>query len=176
MSYDIKYLPINQLKINPDNPRIIKNAAFKRLVKSLSDMPSLLDARPCICSDRTGELIILGGNMRYLAAKELEYKEVPVIVMSGLTIEQEREIIIKDNGTFGEWVIDELVNSWGDLPLMEWGVNIPDDWYEAKKIDDIKEEYKYEYEIMIKCDDEKQQKELLDQFKKEGFECRPLIF
>ena len=176
MSYNIKYLPINQLKINPDNPRIIKNAAFKRLVKSLSDMPSLFDARPCICSDRTGELIILGGNMRYLAAKELEYKEVPVIVMSGLTIEQEREIIIKDNGTFGEWVIDELVNSWGDLPLMEWGVNIPDDWYETKKIDDIEKEYKNEYEIMIKCNDEKQQKKLLDRFKKEGFECRPLIF
>jgi DNA modification methylase len=123
----IQYLPIGRLRVNPNNPRLIKDAAFKRLVKSLADCPSLFDARPCICSDRTGELIILGGNMRYLAARELNYKEVPVITMRGLTEAQEKEIIIKDNGAFGEWDFDILANLWSDLPLEEWGINIPRD-------------------------------------------------
>ena len=105
MEYKTQYLPINNLIINPNNPRLIKDANFKRLVKSLKDCPSLFDARPCICSDRTGELIIMGGNMRFLAAKELQYKEVPVIIMSGLTEAQEKEIVIKDNGDFGEFML-----------------------------------------------------------------------
>ena len=128
MKQEIIYLPIGKLKPNPDNPRLIRDANFKRLVKSLKDCPQLFDARPCICSDRTGDLIVLGGNMRLMAAKELKYSEVPVIVMSGLTPEQEREIVIKDNGeNFGEWDFDLLAN-WSDEPLKDWGVDLPEDW------------------------------------------------
>ena len=129
MQYKIQYLPIGQLVLNKDNPRLIRDANFKRLVKSLKECPSLFDARPCICSSRTGENVIMGGNMRYLAAKELKYKEVPVIVMYGLTEAQEKEIVIKDNGTeFGEWNMDALSSSWSDLPLADWGVDLPEDW------------------------------------------------
>ena len=120
--FKIEYLPVKKVKLNPGNPRFIKDEAFKRLVKSLKDCPSLFDARPCVCSDRTGELIVLGGNMRYRAAMELGYKEVPVIIMSGLSEDQEREIAIKDNGDFGEWDFDMLANEWGDLPLADWGI------------------------------------------------------
>lgn len=128
MKHEIIYLPIGKLKPNPDNPRLIRDANFKRLVKSLKDCPQLFDARPCICSDRTGDLIVLGGNMRLMAAKELKYSEVPVIVMSGLTPDQEREIVIKDNGeNFGEWDFDLLAN-WSDEPLKDWGVDLPEDW------------------------------------------------
>jgi DNA modification methylase len=128
MKHEIIYLPISKLKPNPDNPRLIRDANFKRLVKSLKDCPQLFDARPCICSDRTGDLIVLGGNMRYLAAKELKYKDVPAIIMSGLTEDQEREIVIKDNGeTFGEWDFNLLAN-WSDEPLTDWGVDLPEDW------------------------------------------------
>ena len=124
----IQKIPIKDVKTNPDNPRTIKGAAFKSLVKSLEDCPSLFDARPCICSNRTGELIVLGGNMRLESARKLKYKDVPVIVMEGLTEEQEREIILKDNGTtWGEWNFDKL-SSWGDLPFSDWGVPIPEDW------------------------------------------------
>lgn len=122
MQYKIEYMPIEKLQVNPENPRFIKDNAFKNLVKSLKDCPKLFDARPCLCSDRTGELKILAGNMRYLAAKELKYKEVPVIVMSGLSEIQEREILLKDNGTtWGEWDMD-LLSGWDDLPLIDWGV------------------------------------------------------
>lgn len=119
-------ISIKKVKPNPANPRIIKDDAFRRLVKSLQDCPDLFNARPLLCSDRTGELIVLGGNMRLRAAKELKYKEVPVIVMSGLTEEQEQEIAIKDNGSFGEWDFDMLANEWSHLPLREWGVEVPE--------------------------------------------------
>jgi DNA modification methylase len=66
--------------------------------------------------------------MRWRSAKELKWKEVPVIIMPGLTEAQEKEIAIKDNGDFGEWDFDVLANSWGDLPLDDWGVNLPEDW------------------------------------------------
>jgi hypothetical protein len=133
--FKIEYLPVKKVKLNPSNPRFIKDEAFKRLVKSLKDCPSLFDARPCVCSDRTGELIVLGGNMRYRAAMELGYKEVPVIIMSGLSEDQEREIAIKDNGDFGEWDFDMLANAWSDLPLADWGIDLPDEWLNTKTED-----------------------------------------
>lgn len=133
--FKIEYLPVKKVKLNPSNPRFIKDEAFKRLVKSLKDCPSLFDARPCVCSDRTGELVVLGGNMRYRAAMELGYKEVPVIIMSGLSEDQEREIAIKDNGDFGEWDFDMLANAWSDLPLADWGIDLPDEWLNTKTED-----------------------------------------
>ena len=119
--YKIENIPIGCVKLNDKNPRFIQDAEFKKLVKSLQDCPQLFDARPLLCSDRTGELIILGGNMRYRAALELQWKTVPVIIMRGLTEAQEKEIIIKDNGAFGEWDLQVLAADWAELPLDEWG-------------------------------------------------------
>jgi len=126
--FKIEFLPIGAVHLNERNPRLIKDAAFKRLVKSLQESPDLFRARPLLCSDRTGRLVILGGNMRYLAAKELNYTEVPVIIMKGLTEDQERAIIIRDNGAFGEWDFSVLASAWSDLPLGDWGVELPKGW------------------------------------------------
>lgn len=123
MSYTIEHVAIGKISLNPSNPRFIKDDAFQRLVKSLQDCPQLLEARPLICSDRTGKLVCLGGNMRYRAAKQLKYKDVPAIIMAGLTEDQEREIAIKDNGSFGDWDYEALANEWSDLPLAEWGID-----------------------------------------------------
>jgi DNA modification methylase len=124
----IDHLPIGKVKVNPDNPRQIGNKEFQSLVKSLKDCPSMFEARPLLVSNRTGENIVLGGNMRLRAAQELKYKEVPVIILPGLTKRQEQEITIKDNGAWGEWDFDALANAWSDLPLKDWGVDIPADW------------------------------------------------
>jgi 3'-phosphoadenosine 5'-phosphosulfate sulfotransferase (PAPS reductase)/FAD synthetase len=166
MEYKTQYLPINNLIINPNNPRLIKDANFKRLVKSLKDCPSLFDARPCICSDRTGELIIMGGNMRLLAAKELQYKEVPVIIMSGLTEAQEKEIVIKDNGDFGEWDMN-LLSSWDNLPLNEWGVNLPEDWLSGNKKEGGKEKAEASpYKNLSPIEIDEKTQELIDKAEK----------
>lgn len=145
-TYKIEYLSINKVKLNPDNPRQIKDAKFKSLVKSLSDCPDLFRARPLLCSDRTGVLIVLGGNMRLRAAIELKYKKVPVIIMSDLNELQEKEIAIKDNGIWGEWDFDAL-SSWDDLPLTEWGVDLPEDWLKKDEPQDAESQIDWAEEL-----------------------------
>jgi hypothetical protein len=73
-------------------------------------------------------MTVLGGNMRLLALKKSGAKECTAKIVTGLTPEQKREFIIKDNAAFGEWDMDLLSSSWGDLPLVEWGVPLPEDW------------------------------------------------
>jgi len=120
-------VPVGKLKLNPSNPRAIKNKEFESLVKSLQDDPEMFQARPILVSDRTGELVVIGGNMRLRAAKKLSMKEVPCIVMAGLTEDQEKRIAIKDNGTWGEWDWEALANAWEGLPLNDWGIQgLPD--------------------------------------------------
>ena len=140
--YKIENIPIGCVKLNDKNPRFIQDAEFTKLVKSLQDCPQLFDARPLLCSDRTGELIILGGNMRYRAAMELGWKTVPVIVMRGLTEAQEKEIIIKDNGAFGEWDLQVLAADWAELPLDNWGVALP-----GNCVDEVGDNFDAEAEV-----------------------------
>lgn len=122
---EIVYFPIGKIKLNPDNPRQIKTRDFNSLVKSLESAPEMFRARPLLVSDRTGELVVIGGNMRLRAAQKLKYGTVPAIVLSGLTEAKEKEIAIKDNGSWGEWDFDALANAWSDLPLSEWGIAVP---------------------------------------------------
>ena len=124
----IEYLSTDQVKLNPDNPRQITKAKMAVLVKSLQDCPTLFDARPLLISTRTGENIIIGGNMRYRAAKQLQYDKVPCVILPELTEAQEKEIAIKDNGSWGEWDYDILANEWSDLPLNDWGIDLPKDF------------------------------------------------
>lgn len=125
---EIVYIKTEDLKLNPGNPRQIGKKEFQKLVKSLQECPQMLKVRPLLVSNRTGENVIIGGNMRYRAAKELDYEEMPCVFIPEPTEEQEREIAIKDNGAFGEWDWDVLANEWHDLPLADWGLDVPKDW------------------------------------------------
>jgi len=125
MQNQTKYTDITTLNKLPNNPRFIKDNQFSTLVKSIKDSPDYFEARPIICSDRTGSLIILAGNQRYEAAKFLKLKEVPVYVMTGLTEVREREIVIRDNVSNGEWDLDILANEWDMGELISWGIDIP---------------------------------------------------
>lgn len=125
MQKQTKYTDLTKLNKLPNNPRLIRDSQFATLVKSIHDNPDYFEARPIICSNRTGELVIIAGNQRYEAAKHLKLKEVPVYVMEGLTEERERELVIRDNISNGEWDMDILANEWWDLPLTEWGIDIP---------------------------------------------------
>jgi len=114
-------LNINQLNPNESNPRIIKEAKFKKLVKSIKDFPEMLELRPIILDENN---VILGGNMRYKACVEAGLKEVPVKIAKGLTEEQKEEFIVKDNVGFGEWDWDILGNEWNHRKLGEWGMDV----------------------------------------------------
>lgn len=118
-----KMMNINAIKSNPDNPRLIKDANFDRLVKSIKDAPWMLDIRPIVVDEN---MTILGGNMRYEACLKAGLKEVPIINASNLSEEQKKEFIIKDNLGYGEWDFEILCNQWDCDLLNDWGLEIPD--------------------------------------------------
>lgn len=122
-------LPVGQLKANPNNPRVIRDDKFQRLVKSIKDFPEMLEARPIVVNP---DNIVLGGNMRLRAIKELKLKEVPVYVASWSEV-QEKEFTIKDNVGFGEWDWDILANEWDEVELKDWGLDVwqPDESFEV---------------------------------------------
>jgi DNA modification methylase len=119
---DMIKLPINQVKANPNNPRIIKDDKFKKLVQSIKEFPEMLELRPIVVNE---DMVVLGGNMRLKACKEAGLDKVPVIKASNLTEEQQKEFIIKDNVGFGEWDWNDLANNWETEKLQEWGLDIP---------------------------------------------------
>ena len=125
---------ISKVKGNPNNPRIIKNDKFKKLVKSIQEFPEMLKLRPIVVDE---EMIVLGGNMRLKASKEAGLKEVWIEIAEGLTEEQKKEFIVKDNVGFGEWEWDMLANEWDSVELAEWGLDV---WQNE---DDVKEEEVY---------------------------------
>ena len=112
-----------ELRLNKDNPRVIKDDKFKKLVKSIQEFPQMLEIRPIVVND---EMVVLGGNMRLKACIEAGLIEVPIIKASSLTPEQQKEFIIKDNVGFGEWEWDVLANEWDVEKLTDWGLDIPD--------------------------------------------------
>lgn len=129
-------LKINELKPNESNPRIIKEAKFKKLVKSIQDFPEMLELRPIILDENN---VILGGNMRYKACVAAGLKEVPVKIAKGLTEEQKEEFIVKDNVGFGEWDWDILGNEWNNEKLGEWGMDVwqPEEAVDYSVLDDL---------------------------------------
>jgi hypothetical protein len=113
----VKVIPLKSLTPNKDNPRTIRDTRFRRLMESIRSFPAMLKARPIVV-DENG--VILGGNMRYRALKELGYTEAEVQVLSGLTDEEKRQFALKDNLSYGEWDWDEIANKWGAGELEQW--------------------------------------------------------
>lgn len=124
----IQNIKIDSIKVNPNNPRLIKDDKFKKLVQSIKDFPEMLNIRPIVVNQ---DMIILGGNMRFKACKEAGLKEIPIIV-TDLTEEQQKEFLIKDNVSGGEWDWDMLANEWEVEQLTEWGLDV---WQAPANVD-----------------------------------------
>ena len=130
----IKTVKLSEIKINPNNPRLIKDDKFFKLVKSIQGFPKMLEIRPIVVN---ADMIVLGGNMRLKACKEAGLKEVPVIFADDLTEEQQKEFIIKDNVGFGEWDWEMIANEWDAEQLDEWGLDLPG----FDNVEDLGEEF-----------------------------------
>lgn len=128
----IETVKISEVKLNPNNPRLIKDDNFKKLVKSIIDFPEMLNIRPIVVND---DMIILGGNMRFKACKEAGLKEIPIIKASNLSEDKQREFLIKDNVSGGEWDWN-LLQNWDNLELKEWGLDIPNEKLKDKDAED----------------------------------------
>ena len=119
---EVKNVKLSEIKSNPNNPRIIKDDKFGKLVKSIKEFPKMLEIRPIVVNS---DMIVLGGNMRLKACKEAGLKEVPVIFAQDLTEDEQKQFIIKDNVGFGEWDWDMLANEWEPELLESWGLDVP---------------------------------------------------
>ena len=117
----MEFIPISKVIPNSDNPRYIKEDKFKKLVQSLKEFPEMANARPIVVNK---EMVALGGNMRLKAMQEAGWSEVPVEIVDW-SEEKQREFIIKDNVGFGEWDWDELANTWDEMELDVWGLDVP---------------------------------------------------
>lgn len=150
---NVKKTPLSALRLNDGNPRIIKDHKFQKLVKSILTFPEMLRLREVVCDET---MLILGGNMRCRALMHIaqmteqelkqelknldrdEYTDqwlrwhdspmIDVKVAEGLSDEQKKEFIVKDNVGYGEWDWDILANEWDVEELSEWGVDLPIDW------------------------------------------------
>jgi len=132
-------MKLSNIKPNPNNPRLIKDDKFNKLVQSIKDFPEMMEKRPIVCvTDVDGKIYPLGGNMRYKALKEIGYKDIPdswVTMADDWTEEKRREFVIKDNVGFGEWDWEQLGNEWDAEELEAWGLDVP----ELKAIDEAEE-------------------------------------
>lgn len=116
----IKKVKISEVKPNPNNPRIIKDDKFRKLVKSIQEFPDMLSVRPIVVNK---DMIVLGGNMRLKAIKEAGHTEVAIEVVDW-SEDQQKQFIVKDNASFGEWDWSDLANNWDSDDLTDWGVDI----------------------------------------------------
>lgn len=130
----ITMLPMSAIEINngqlkglPKNPRLIKDGKYDKLKESITNYPEMLSWRSLLVYPLdNGKYIIVGGNMRYRAMKELGHKEAPVFIISKETpIEKIKAYTILDNNGFGKWDWDLLANEWDEVQLMDWGVDLP---------------------------------------------------
>lgn len=133
---------ISQIKSNPNNPRIIKDEKFQKLVKSIQEFPDMLEKRPIVVNT---DMVVLGGNMRLKACKEAGLKEVPVII-ADWNEEQQRQFIIKDNVGFGEWDWESLANEWDADELTDWGLELPVD-FNAEELSGEEDDYEIPDEV-----------------------------
>jgi site-specific DNA-methyltransferase (adenine-specific) len=137
-------IKLTELKSNPNNPRVIKDDKFHKLVASIKEFPDMLDIRPIVVNK---DMIVLGGNMRLKACKEAGLKTVPVIIADSLTAEQERQFIIKDNVGFGEWDWEMIANQWDQEEVENWGLDLPADLKMGNEVDAEDDDFEMPDEI-----------------------------
>jgi len=131
-------LPLDTIQSNVNNPRKITDERLASLVKSIQDLPAMLDLRPLIINE---DNIILAGNMRYKALQSLGYTEVKVTKVIGLTKDQENDLLLKDNMSYGDWNWQALLTDDYDLEtLYDWGLEIPE-WVENPDILEMDDKY-----------------------------------
>jgi len=135
-------VPIGTIKNNPNNPRVIKDDKFKKLVQSIKDLPEMAEVRPVVVNT---DMVVLGGNMRLKAMREAGWKDVPIQVVDW-DEDKQRQFIIKDNVSGGEWDWDMLANEWDTEELQEWGLDLPD-FDNAKELEAEEDDYEMPDEL-----------------------------
>lgn len=158
-----------QIEGVPANPRFIKDEKFEALKKSLQESPEFLKARPLLVFPLNDKFIVVGGNQRLRAAKQLKFKDIPCYVLPQTTTAKKlREYVLKDNMEYGQIDWEHMSEDWDKEELKDWDFEIPEGWDfdEPEEIeeeplpDDLTAEDKNKpFVIKIVCEDEKQLKD-----------------
>jgi hypothetical protein len=174
-------IKLSTIKQNPNNPRVIKDDKFQKLVNSIKEFPKMMELRPMVINENN---IVLGGNMRLKALKELGYKEVPnewIKNAKDLTADEQRRFIIADNVGFGEHDWEMLANEWNVEELSEWGLDVPSDWganedeeNNENNDNDLSDNLETNYRIEVILSDEKTQELLYNELIERNYKCRLL--
>nr|DAL65474.1 MAG TPA_asm: ParB protein [Caudoviricetes sp.] len=179
-------LNTGQIKDVPKNPRFIKDERYEALKKSIEDDPEMLQLRELVAYDNNGELVVILGNMRYRAMKELGYKDAPVKVLPAETEAKKlRAYIQKDNIAFGQNDWDLLGNEWDVEELQDFGLECEfledkedmignEDEKKDEKIEDFSSELEPQYKIEISFDNEEEQEKVYNELTEKGLSCRIL--
>lgn len=182
----VKNIPIGEIELNkgqveglPKNPRFIKDYRFEALKKSILDAPEMLSLRELIVYPHGGKYVVIGGNMRLRACKELGFKEVPCKVLDEQTpADKLREYTIKDNNAFGDTDFDLLANEWNTDELGDWGVEFPsaviDDLGDADEPDEDDDLgfSDTQFVVEVVCKDEAEQNDIYSKLDAQGYEVR----
>lgn len=190
---ETKKIPLSKLHLNtgqikdvPKNPRFIKDERFAALKKSIEDDPEMLNLRELVAYDNNGELVVILGNMRYRAMKELGYKDAPVKVLPAETDAKKlRAYIQKDNIAFGlndwdllgnEWDVTELENFGLECDFLTDNEDMTDNEDQGKndEIEDFSSELTSQYKIEISFDNEEEQEKIYNELTERGLSCRIL--
>jgi len=150
-------IKLSKILPNPNNPRLIKDDRFKKLVNSIKEFPKMMELRPMVVDEN---YITLGGNMRLKALKDLGYKEIPdewIKQASDLTPEESRRFIIADNVGFGEHDWEMLANEWDIDELNKWGL----------EVDGLEKDENIEGEITISSELDEQSNYIVLKFSKD---------
>lgn len=190
---ETKQIPLSKLHLNtgqikdvPKNPRFIKDERYEALKKSIKDDPEMLQLRELVAYDNNGELVVILGNMRYRAMKELGYKDAPVKVLPAETDAKKlRAYIQKDNIAFGQNDWDLLGNEWDVEELQDFGLECDfltdnedmtgnEDEGKNDEIEDFSSELTPQYKIEISFDNEEEQEKIYNELTERGLSCRIL--
>jgi hypothetical protein len=181
----VKYVKTGEISVNSDNPRIIKDGKFEKLIQSVTDLPQMLEMRPIIVDEN---MIILGGNMRYQACIKAGIEQIPIIqytkkehldLNTDKTYEETcQEIIIKDNVGFGEWDWDILANKWNTVELSDWGLEVwqNEDDIISNEPKDVSDKIISTFKIEVDLENEAQLQKLYEKLTNENYICRILTF
>lgn len=127
---DVALLDFNkgQLEGLPRNPRFFRDYRYAKMKKSIEEAPEMLDLRELIVYPHDGRYIVVSGNLRLRASKEIGLREVPCKVLSADTpMRKLREYATKDNINFGEDDLDILRHEWDRSELEDWGTEFEEE-------------------------------------------------
>ena len=159
----------------PANPRSITDEKFELLKKSISDNPEMLSLREVVAYDNNGELVVIMGNMRLRALRELGHKNIPTkILPQDTTIDKLKAYSVIDNSGFGKWDWDMLANEWDEKQLTDWGVDLPILPTEEKTEKDLSGKVGDTFEVVVECSSELEQEKVFNELMEGGYKCRVL--